>query len=74
MSFGAPFRCNRADFLLRRTTEMIFWTGVGVIDMGIGIMFAMIILYFAHSRWWRIFSFLFFQFGKPLALLVHDLE
>ncbi|ORY58345.1 hypothetical protein BCR35DRAFT_309467 [Leucosporidium creatinivorum] len=49
------------------TPKMIFWTGVGMIDMGIGIMFAMIILYFAHSRWWRIFSFLFFQFGAMQA-------
>ena len=32
--------------------------------MAIGVMFAVIIIYFAHSRWWRIFSFLFFQFGK----------
>ena len=45
------------------TPKMLFWTGVGFMDMGIGIMLAMIILFYAHSRWWRIFSFLFFQFG-----------
>lgn len=39
--------------------------GVGITDMGIGIMFAMIIMYYAHARWWRIFSFLFFQVRLP---------
>lgn len=48
---------------------MLFWTAVGIIDMGIGIMFAMIILYFARSRWYRIFAFLFFQFGESLEHL-----
>lgn len=42
--------------------------------MGIGIMFAMIILYFAHSRWWRIFSFLFFQFGMSFVAPVDKLR
>lgn len=32
-------------------------------------MFAMIILYFAHRRWWRIFSFFFFWFGELSAEL-----
>lgn len=30
-------------------------------------MLALIIMYRAHSRWWRIFSFLFIQFGEPFS-------
>lgn len=46
------------------TPKRLFWTAVGIFDMGLGVMFAMIILYFARSRWYRIFSFFFFWFGS----------
>ncbi|KAL8290624.1 hypothetical protein RQP46_002882 [Phenoliferia psychrophenolica] len=49
------------------TPKMLFWYGVGTIDFGIGVMLAMLIMYRAHSRWWRIFSFLFIQFGTMQA-------
>ncbi|KAK4703825.1 hypothetical protein P7C70_g2391, partial [Phenoliferia sp. Uapishka_3] len=38
--------------------------GVGATDFAIGVMLAMLIMYRAHSRWYRIFSFLFIQFGR----------
>ncbi|SCZ91831.1 BZ3500_MvSof-1268-A1-R1_Chr5-3g08165 [Microbotryum saponariae] len=46
------------------TPKRLFWTGVGIFDMGLGVMFACIIIYFARSRWWRIFAFFFFWFGS----------
>ncbi|KAK4052056.1 hypothetical protein OIV83_002350 [Microbotryomycetes sp. JL201] len=49
------------------TPKRLFWTGVGIFDMGLGVMFACIIIYFARSRWWRIFSFFFFWFGSMQA-------
>ena len=36
---------------------------IGALDFMIGIMLAMIILFYARSRWWRIFAFVFIQFG-----------
>ncbi|SCV72723.1 BQ2448_4260 [Microbotryum intermedium] len=50
------------------TPKRLFWTGVGIFDMGLGVMFACIIIYFAHSRWWRIFAFFFFWFGESVVI------
>lgn len=37
--------------------------GVGLTDILIGVMIALLILFYVHTRWWRLFSFLFIQFG-----------
>ncbi|KAK4051291.1 hypothetical protein OIO90_004772 [Microbotryomycetes sp. JL221] len=46
------------------TPKRLFWTGVGIFDMGLAVMFACIIIYFARSRWYRIFSGILFWFGS----------
>lgn len=43
--------------------KTLFWWGIGMLDFLIGVMMALVILFRVHSRWWRIFSFLFIQFG-----------
>ncbi|KAM0751252.1 hypothetical protein T439DRAFT_325402 [Meredithblackwellia eburnea MCA 4105] len=45
------------------TPKMLFWYGVGFTDFMIGVMIALVIMFRVHNRYWRIFSFLFIQFG-----------
>lgn len=49
------------------TPKMLFWIAVGCTDFMIGVMIALLILFFVHHRGWRIFSFIFIQFGAMQA-------
>ncbi|GAA5941767.1 hypothetical protein JCM1841_004711 [Sporobolomyces salmonicolor] len=53
------------------TPKRLFWHAVGLFDMGLGVMIAVICIYFAHARWWRIFSFPLFQFGMVQWYAAH---
>ena len=53
------------------TPKRLFWTGVGIVDFGIGIMIAMIAMFFAHKRWWRLTSWIFVEFGVMQAYSAH---
>ncbi|GAA5863282.1 hypothetical protein JCM1840_007468 [Sporobolomyces johnsonii] len=53
------------------TPKRLFWHAIGLLDMGLGVLIAVICIYFAHARWWRIFSFPLFQFGMVQWYAAH---
>ncbi|KAI5479337.1 hypothetical protein MNV49_003856 [Pseudohyphozyma bogoriensis] len=49
------------------TPKMLFWTAVGITDFMIGIMQALLIMFYVRKRGWRIFSCIFIDFGVMQA-------
>ncbi|GAA93911.1 uncharacterized protein L969DRAFT_92182 [Mixia osmundae IAM 14324] len=41
-----------------------FWYIIGAIDVGVGLLISLLLLFLTHARWWRIFGFPFILFGS----------